>query len=192
MPFFLVSLVLLAVLVMIAVPLLRRRIPSGPPITGEVAVADGILAETNARNLSDVDAVAVDLTIDTERSLYIILAADGSIKRMGTGDIDKPEKELFIGKTEPAIFEEVRTRLNEEMLKARRDMFQARGARGAVCKLIVSFKFKDGIPGNLGFVYGADSEGPPEDVAEFVRTAVRLTDPWYEKFKQAVAAQRKT
>ena len=41
----------------------------------------------------------------------------------------------------------------------------------------------------LTFLYGSESEGPPEHVRDLVRAAVRETNPWYEDFKRNVAKE---
>jgi len=43
------------------------------------------------------------------------------------------------------------------------------------------FKFNDGTEGSSEYLYGAESEGPPSDVVDFVRATVRETDAWYQQ-----------
>ena len=188
MKFFLVSLVALAILVLIAVRFLRGRIPSEPNAASEGSPAR-VVASARAREVSDVSALSIALDINHEPSLFIMLSADGSIKRMGTGTIEKPERELFIGKSDPAIFEAVRLRVTATMLQHLGMGYRSENQLGAACKLTLTFQFKDGTSNGCAFFYGSESEGAPEDVADLVTEAVRQTDPWYEGFKRTAAAR---
>ena len=57
----------------------------------------------------DVSGVMVTLHIEDEQKLFVMLAADGMIKRMGTGTVECKENELFIGKAGTKAFERVRS-----------------------------------------------------------------------------------
>jgi hypothetical protein len=62
---------------------------------------------------------------------------------------------------------------------------------GSTCTLSVLFKAAEGEEGGVRFVYGSESQGPPGDICQFVAEVVRLTNPWYEKQKQMVAAGKR-
>jgi hypothetical protein len=194
MKFLFVGLFALAVIVLIAVRLLRGRIPvepmaaSGGPPAPVVASAS---ADPGPRKAADIAALSVKLDIDEKPSLYILLSADGSITRMGTGTVKNTERELFIGRTDPAIFEAVRSHLSEAMLQNLGQAFQQQNSHGAPCKLTLNFQFKDGTSSGLAFLYSSESEGAPTDVADFVTAAVHETDPWYENFKRTAAGRQK-
>jgi hypothetical protein len=179
MKFFLLGLVALAILVLVAVRFLRGRIPAE-----EKAVSPA--NSGTAGKVAEVDALTIRLDLDEKPSLFVLLAADGTINRMGRGTLDDPAGGLFIGQTDPAIFEAVRSHLSDEMVQAQGRTLQHQNPRGVPCKLTLTFKFKDGTSDGLAFLYGSESEGVPGDVADFVRTAVRQTDPWYENFKRGV------
>jgi hypothetical protein len=144
----------------------------------------------NTRKIADVTGLSITLEIDGKSALYILLAADGSINRMGTGTLDNAEQELFIGITHTAVFEAVRSHLTAEMWQYLGHTLQSRNPRGASCKLTILVQCRDGTSNGFAFCYGADSEGPPKFVADFVTAAVRESDLWYEDFKRA-AARRK-
>ena len=68
--------------------------------------------------LPDVRDIALELNINENTSLlFILLGADGSINRRGSGTLGNKNKDLFIGKATPAIFERVRSHVTEEMLQ---------------------------------------------------------------------------
>jgi len=183
MKFFLIGLVALAILVLIAVRLLRGRIP----VEGKAASP---ATSGTARTVAEVDAFTITLDVDGKPSLFVLLAADGAINRMGRGTLDDPAGGLFIGQTDPAIFKAARSHLSDEMVRAQGHTLQHQNPRGLPCKLTLTFKFKDGTSGGLAFLYGSESEGVPGDIADFVTTAVRLTDPWYENFKRTAAGKQ--
>jgi hypothetical protein len=55
--------------------------------------------------------------------------------------------------------------------------------------LTIVFQFDDGSSNGFVFLYGAESEGPPREVADLVRASVRHTDLWHQNFKQATGRQ---
>jgi len=84
----------------------------------------------------------VDLKINENTSLlFILLGADGSINRSGSGSLRNKNNDLFIGEATPAIFERVRSHLTEEMLQGLGMRFRRENARGAPCKLKLVFQF---------------------------------------------------
>ena len=166
----------LAVLVMIVIRLLRGRLPM--EASGETKTP------VRAGKPSQVVAFSIDLDVAEKPVLFVMLGEDGSINRMGRGTAETADGELFIGKTDPAIFHSVRSHLTKGMLKSLGQGYQMPATRGASCKLTITFKFKDGSSGGMAFLYGSESDGPPQDVAEFVTTAVAQTDPWYEEFRR--------
>jgi len=159
-------------------------------------IYSGILREKreaeDARRTAGITGISVTLDVEEKHSLFILLAADGSINRLGTGTADNTENHLFIGKTKPAIFESVRSHVTPEMWDVMGRAFWDKNPLGPSCKLTILFHFKDGKSNGFEFRYGAESEGPPREVADFVRAAVSATDPWYEDFKQAAAAQKRS
>ena len=136
---------------------------------------------TDARKVADVRALLIDLKINEDTTLlFIVLGADGSINRSGSGTFKNKSGDMFIGKTDPAIFENVRLHLTEEMLQGLGYTFRPKEVRGAPCKLTLIFQFKDGPDGGSEYLYGSESEGPPGDVVDFVRAAVGETEGWYQ------------
>ena len=174
MNIFLIVLAVLAVPVMILVRLLRGRLPTDK--------AGG--TKIRSAKVSKIEAFTISLEIDKQPSLFLLLSEDGSINRMGSGTADNAERDLFIGKTDPAIFKTARSHLTKEMLRTLGQGYKAPEPRGASCELAITFKFEDGSSNGIAFHYGSESEGPPKDVADFVIAAVRQTDPWYEEFRR--------
>ena len=135
----------------------------------------------SARNVADVHDLLIDLEVNADRLLFILLSADGSINRIGSGNFKDKNRDMFIGVTDPAIFERMRSHLTEAMLQSLGHSFQRQNLRGAPCKLTLMFQFNDGTSGRSEYLYGSESEGPPSDVVDFVKAAVRETEGWYQE-----------
>ena len=210
MKFLLIGLVAFAVSVLVVVRLLRNRGRTGearprlrrprlmdelrvPPVTSPgtpVAQPSRSLdklppAEPGKRHLQ-ITGVSISLYIEEKQSLFILLASDGTINRMGTGAIDNQEHGLYIGRTDTAIFEKVRSHFTDEILQ-HMGGYQLQNPQGAACKLTIALKFLDGIDNGFQFLYGAESQGPPTEIADIVRAAVHETDSWHENFKRNAA-----
>jgi hypothetical protein len=169
-----ISLFLLAIIALIAVRIYAIRLRSAQ-------------SPATSKRRDDVRGLSITLEINHKRSLFILLAADGSITRLGTGALDNTENGLFVGKTDPAIFQAVRAHLSTELFQFLGGTFQLKNPVGASCKLTIAFQSNDNSFNGFVFLYGAESAGPPTEVADLVRAAVRQTDPWYENFKRATA-----
>ena len=206
MQFFLAGLVALAILVLLAVRFMRGRFPTDPttaPPKPPSAIVVGAgksfeigalksqsAAVAGARNSSDIGALAITLDVNRKPSLFLMLAADGTINRMGSGTLEDSGGQLFVGQTDPAIFETVRSHLTEAMLELLGKTFQDQNRRGVPCKLTLTFQFKDGTWNGFGFLYRSESEGMRKDVADYVTAAVRGTDPWYENLKRTAVEKQ--
>lgn len=133
--------------------------------------------------ISDIKAVHITLTVDDRRSLFILLAADGSINRLGTGAVTNKDNDFFIGITPGRLFERLVSHLNDEML-SHMGSYDVPEKRGPLCELLVGFVFASDEGNGFGFRYGAKSQGPPHEIAQFVEAAVELTNPWFERQKR--------
>jgi hypothetical protein len=137
---------------------------------------------TSARSVAEVHGIIVDLKVDPDTVLlFIMLGADGSITRRGTGALGNTHKSIFIGITDPTVFKMVRSHLTERMLRCLGRSFRHKNVRGAPCKLALAFLFNDKKSDGCEYFYGSESEGPPSDVAAFVTAAVRETEKWYQE-----------
>jgi hypothetical protein len=139
--------------------------------------------------VSDIVVLQISLRIKEVDSLFILLARDGAINRLGTGFEDNTERALFIGKTDPELFQKSCALLNDEMLQ-HTGGYEIEDRKGASCLLSVGFQFADNSWDGFEFSYGSQSQGPPKEIAEVVIETVRLTEPWYEAQKRMVVAEK--
>ena len=168
------SLAVLAIIVLIVLRIYAIRLRSAQ-------------SPATSKRRDDVCGLTIILEIDDKRSLFILLGADGSINRLGSGTLDTTENDLFIGKTDPGTFQAVRAQLSTEAFQFLGGQFQLNDPAGASCKLTIAFQFNDNSSNRFVFLYGSESAGPPPEVADLVRAAVRQTDPWYDNFKRNVS-----
>ena len=135
----------------------------------------------------DVTAVAVSLKVEEELSLFVLLAADGSINRMGTGTIDNAEKEMCIGViNDPKAFQNLRAQISPDLFNwvgGRADP----SPRGRICQLMIGLFLPNNEEQTIFFKYGSESIGPPPEVKRLVLAMVEVTNPWYEQFKAGIA-----
>src|SRR5262245_5010100 len=123
----------------------------------------------------------VTLLIGGEQSLFIMLGSDGSINRMGTGPVDNAERDMFIGKTGPQLFQQLRCKVSHELLGWCGRQLADPQPQGKACELTVGFQRADGKELMTNWRYGSESQGPPPEVCQFVVDAVEATDPWFEE-----------
>ena len=142
--------------------------------------------------VADIDLVVVSLKVGAAQSpaLFILLARDGTVNRLGTGAVDNTERDLFIGRTTEPLFPALMNQFTDAMLQ-HVGGYEMRDRKGEDCRLSIALRFADGSEDGFGFLYGSESEGPPQEIVQIVIEAARLTDPWYEAQKKTASAGKK-
>jgi hypothetical protein len=139
---------------------------------------------------SPYDAVAITLTVDEQQVLFMLIAADGSVNRAGSGrvDVDEDERDLFIGVTEDPLFETFISRVPADLFE-HAGRYEHPSLEGPRCKLTIIFRLREqeDMATGFEFIYGAESEGPPQEIREMVVSALEITQPWYDQQRQMVA-----
>ncbi|HKY73182.1 MAG TPA: hypothetical protein VJL88_14785 [Nitrospira sp.] len=133
-------------------------------------------------NQEDVTGLAITLKVEDDLSLLVLLAADGSINRLGSGTIHNTEKEMFIGVADPTLFESIRPQINSDVIRwigGHADQ----APKGKICELTIWLFLPNKEERAIYFKYGSESIGPPHEVSRLVLAAIEITNPWYEEFK---------
>ena len=138
---------------------------------------------------ADIRAIAITLRVREKNALFILLAADGAINRLGTGSVRNTENDMFIGQTTEPLFEQVRATFHDEML-GMTGGYDVPNQKGKPCVLDILLRFADGTEDGFRFSYGSKSQGPPGEIVNVVMRAVEVTEPWFERQKAMVRAQR--
>jgi hypothetical protein len=141
-------------------------------------------------NPESIRSIMVALEVADQPALFVLLADDGLVNRLGTGAVNNTEIDLYIGRTNDPLFAQLREKVRPEWMN-HFGSYDIPSKVGSTCSLSVLFKAAEGEEGGVRFRYGSQSDGPPEDIRQFVLEAICLTDPWYEKQKQMAAASKK-
>lgn len=140
---------------------------------------------------SAICGILAMLEVDGEQRLFIRIGSDGGIHRLGTGSVDRIDRDRFIGTTTPDAFERVRAGITPELLQWCGRWRSHPSPRGAKCELMIGFKQSDGTESMMGWRYGSHSQWPPEEVLAFVADLVEATEPWYQDQKDQIGLQAK-
>ena len=128
--------------------------------------------------------VLIDLQVAGAPAVFLLLAADGTINRMGTGAEDNQERALMVGLTTPDIFELLMELVTPDLFRYSGEFIQET-QQGKSCILTIALTSADGGQWTSRWRYGSQSKGPPQVVCDFVLDAVSSTDPWFgEQQKQ--------
>lgn len=133
----------------------------------------------------DVIGLAITIKVEEDLSLLVLLAADGSINRLGTGTVNNTEKEMFIGVADPKLFEIIRPHIDSDVIRwigGRTDQ----APKGKICELTIWLFLPNKEERIIYFKYGSESIGPPPEVGRLVLAAIEITNPWYEQFKNNI------
>lgn len=134
---------------------------------------------------NNVVAITIALEVASKQSLFILVAADGTVNRLGTGAVNNQEPGLYIGITKEPLFEKLRDEIKPEWLK-HLGAYDVPNNVGQICQLTVLIKHSNGEESGLRFRYGSESQGPPGGIGQFVISAIALTEPWYTLQKSMV------
>ena len=138
------------------------------------------------RRVADIVVVALTLHVGSQQTLFVLLASDGTVNRMGTGATGNTELDLFIDRTPDPLLPSLLEHLTDDMLRFTGG-YDLPEKRGLPCRLSIALTFANGAEDGFGFAYGSESKGPPNDILAFVQAALEVTEPWYTKQKAMVA-----
>ena len=127
--------------------------------------------------------ISVRVDAGGEQAFFIVLGADGSVRRRGAKSPDGPGRDLVICTAQVDLFEEVRALITPELLRWCRPANPAPPAPGELRELEVRLQQADGR--QLLSRWQSDGAGgsPPPQVIEFAAATVKATNRWYERQK---------
>lgn len=129
-------------------------------------------------NVADINAVHISLKAADKLVLFILIASDGTINRMGTGAVNNTRNNLYIGVAREDLLSQLLSNMDDGMLD-NLSSYDAHDKSGVPLELYIGLVFADGTENGFGFHYGSESIGPPQEIKQLVTAAVKLTDPWY-------------
>jgi hypothetical protein len=135
--------------------------------------------------------VLIMLEVAGRQALLLRLGAEGTIHRLGSGSIEKLDRDRFIGTVDPEVFRQLSSKINPALLAWCGQSRSHPAPRGELCDLVLAFKKADGQELTMAWRYGSHSKWPPDEVLGFVEEAVRATEPWYEEQKKELVKKTK-
>jgi hypothetical protein len=134
--------------------------------------------------MKEISIVTISLKVEDKAALFILLAKDGTVNRLGTGSENNTENDLYIAVDSSGLFEKLARQISPELLELKGE-YKSYEIKGKACQLVVGFGFADGTQDGSLWIYGTQSAGPPPEITNFVISAVELTEPWFEEQKKA-------
>ena len=146
--------------------------------------------KSNARSsiTDEVSSIMVTIDVGGTKLLFILLAQDGTINRMGTGTANNTDNDMFIGMSDGAAFTRVRE-LAGPIIDNWIGSYGVPDPRGKSCELLVGLRTSDGRELMSHWKYGSESQGPPPELASIARKAVEETDNWWQEQKATAAGR---
>ena len=132
---------------------------------------------------SEIQAISISLEVGGKTRLFIMLSQDGTVNRMGSGQFDEEDLDLYLGMSNESLFEELLARVPSQLLK-RTITFEDPDALGLPCELNVSLVSAKNESLATVYQYGSRSMGPPDELANFVIVATDITEEWFKKQQQ--------
>ncbi len=126
-----------------------------------------------------VDKVLITLEVGDKTPLFILLGKDGSVHRKGNGN-PTTELPLRAGISHQGHFDALMMTINEGIF-GYAGVINQPGKKGEECRLTLIFQGRNDVDYSFRVVYGADSEGPPRELAEILINAVKITESWYQQ-----------
>ena len=126
----------------------------------------------------DIDALFIKWESIQGNLLIISCSRSGSISRLGDESLSFPPSPICIGKTEEPLFNELMDAFQEEWLEYA-GRYEFPNLTEEKQTLTVQFTGED-LDTGFEFIFDEHSEGPPEDILQFVELALAATAPWYQ------------
>jgi hypothetical protein len=129
----------------------------------------------------ELSEISVMVDAGGAQAFYIVLSADGTIRRRRAGADGAPDLDTVIGTDLPELFEQVRSMITPQLLQWCRPLRPKAALCGELRELEVRLKHADGHEEMSRWRNGADASGPPPQVIEFAAATVEATNRWYEQ-----------
>ncbi|MCD4812779.1 hypothetical protein K8S19_03710 [bacterium] len=139
-----------------------------------------------------IKKIAITLTSEQSIHLFILLCADGSIQRMGSGKLDTVESEMYSDTMEVDVFYRVMSLIPEKMTK-QGGVFETPKRSGRLCEMdiVLADRMEKEIIG-YRFLYGSKSLGLPKEISKLLEGILLYTDTWYQAKKAESRKKKKT
>ncbi|MEL6629667.1 MAG: hypothetical protein AAFQ83_21570 [Bacteroidota bacterium] len=123
-----------------------------------------------------ITQIFIKWEVDGESILSLMVSQTGAINRMGTMD-GQTKGKFAMGTTDEPIFSALLQSVPGDWF-SNEGRYALPDPKGKLAELTIGFSGND-VDTGIAFTYGTQSDGPPEDVIEYIEYALELTDPWY-------------
>ena len=130
-------------------------------------------------DLSLIDSIFIKWTGEKGALLIISCSRSKSLSRLGDASLVFPPSPIQMGKVEEPLFEHLSQIIAPEWFEFS-GRYEFPNIRENRQTLTIQFT-GDTLDTGFEFTFGEGSEGPPEDIVEFVEIAIELTEPWYQE-----------
>jgi hypothetical protein len=132
------------------------------------------------------ETTTLTVEISKKNCLAILLAKDGTINRRGTGIIDTADKAFFMGINRDDVFGSLMATISDDLLSY---CGQAHGncdTTKPTYKVTVSFSDDKSIGTGFEYCINGTVDDLPKPIREYIKNAIKLTDPWYQAQKKQI------
>ena len=130
---------------------------------------------------AEIENVHISLVVNEEQVLALRVSKNGALNRMGDGSDDPKMRLMFMKRIEEPLFDRLMEVLSVDLLSMV-GRYTFPDPKGDLTQLLITLEGDNEAETGFEFVYGSDSEGPPEEIIDFVEYAVELSDPYWEDF----------
>lgn len=127
-----------------------------------------------------IDKVLITLEVGDRTALLVLVAKDGSVHRKGNGNPENTDLVLAQGISHDGHFEALMMTIDESIFN-HAGVIRMAEPKGRECRLSLIFQGRNDVDFSFRVVYGEESEGPPQELAQILINAVKLTEAWYQE-----------
>ena len=127
-----------------------------------------------------IDKALITLEVGDRTALLVLVAQDGSIHRKGNGNPENTDLMLVQGISHAGHFEALMMTIDESIFE-HTGLIRLPNPVGRECRLSLIFQGKNDVDFSFRVIYGEDSAGPPQELAQILINAVKLTEGWYQE-----------
>lgn len=126
-----------------------------------------------------ISQILITLDSGDKNALFILLDKNGTVHRKGNGNAEA-DLPLIQGRSTLGHFDAMLMTVNEYIF-SHTGVIKMPDRVGIDNTLTIIFQAGHDIDYSFRVIYGQQSEGPPQELAEILINAVKLTEGWYHE-----------
>jgi hypothetical protein len=135
--------------------------------------------KTDKDSGNNYEIMTIELNIEDEPSLMILLHKDGTINRKGRGT-EEIDNNFYMGIQKDSLLSELNKSITSDFKSLLNRVNDYPDKKGKTCMLEITLSDGKETKG-VRYTYGSESMGPPIPIANYVKKAIELTDPWFNE-----------